>query len=189
MGKKSILLSPRDMNRDAMVSLEKLGLIHRLSPGNDTAGPASGDNLGRSIYESDPRFGGHKLIVATIDSPALRYFGCHLDCEDVWLIGMNSYRPLYFVFAIPLRDEFARRAGEGKLTAADFICLRARYNDPEASFFVVNKLVMHGEFVPSGTGPSPSFYVTEPTDMRIEAGSFGMHSIEVEDDGETWVVG
>ena len=186
---KRILLSPVDMDRDAMIRLEKLGLIHRLSPGNDTAGPVKGDNLGRSLYESDPRLGGHKLIVATIDSPTLRYFGCHVDCEDVWLIGSPDYRPLYFVFAIPLWDEFNRKAAAGSLTADDFICLRARYNDPEASFFVVNKLAVHGEFVPPGPGVSPSFYVTEPTNMRIEFASFGPHAIEVRDGGEAWTVG
>lgn len=189
MDKPPIRLVPEDMTRDAMLRMEKLGLIHRLAPGNDTADPVAGDNLGRSIYEGDAQFGGHKLIVATIDSPTLRYFGCHLDCEDVWLIGKDSYRPLYFVFAVPLRAEFERKAATGQLTAGDFICLRARYNDPEASFFVVNKLVMHGEFVPPGAGESPSFYVTEPTNLRIERGSFGPHSIAVRDAGDEWVVG
>lgn len=189
MDKLPILLVPEDMTRDAMIRLEKLGLIHRLAPGNDAASPEAGDNLGRSIYESDPRFGGHKLIVATIDSPTLRYFGCHLDREDVWLIGKDSYRSLYFVFAIPLHAEFEKKAAGGLLTADDFICLRVRYNDPEASFFVVNKLVMHGEFVPPGAGQPPSFYVTESANLRIERASFGRHAIHVRDAGIEWVVG
>ena len=189
MKNASILLSPVDMDKNAMIRLEALGLIHRLSPGNDVATPQAGDNLGRSLYESDPALGGHKLIVATIDSPTLRYFGCHIDYEDVFLIGSPDCRPMYFVFAIPLQEEFRRRAEEGSLAADHFICLRARYNDPEASFFTVNKLVMHGEFVPPGHGVSPSFYVTEPTGMRIEPGSFGNHTLEVRDEDKSWIVG
>ena len=168
-----IVLHPVDMNSVTMKSLEKDGLIHRIAPGADVAGAVDGTNLGRSIYESEPRFGGHKLIVATIGATTLRYFGCHEDCEDVWLLGLDSWKPMYFVFGRCLADEFKKKVAAGTLSADDMACVRVRYNDPEASFFAVNKYVPHGEFVVAGDGDNPSFYVTESTDLQVCPIAFG----------------
>jgi hypothetical protein len=168
-----IVLQPVDMNRETMISLERKGLIRRIAPGADVAGPVDGANLGRSIYESDPRFGGHKLIVATVGATTLRHFGYHEDCEDVWLLGLDSWKPMYFVFGNCLAEEFGKKISEGTLSADDLVCLRVRYNDPEASFFAVNKYVPHGEFVVPRDAPDPSFYVTEPTNLRVCPLSFG----------------
>lgn len=178
-----LLLHPVDMNRESMSMLEEKGMISRIAPGKDVAGPVDGTNLGRSLYESDERFGGHKLIVATIGATTLRYFGCHDDCEDVWLLGLDSWRPMYFVFATCLADEFAKKVAAGTLAASDLVCLRVRYNDPEASFFTVNKHVPHGEVVLPTEQPCPSFYVTESTNLEVIPVSFGDVAVEIHDNG------
>lgn len=183
MTEKTLVLRPVDMNRESMSMLEDKGLIHRIAPGKDVAGPVDGTNLGRSIYESGERFGGHKLITATIGATALRYFGCHEDNEDVWLLGLDSWRPLYFVVATCLMDEFAAKVRAGTLAAADFVCLRVRYNDPEASFFVMRRHVPHGEFVIPAAAPAPSFYVTESANLEIIPVSFGGYTVQVRGDG------
>ncbi|MDR3210440.1 MAG: hypothetical protein LBU79_00800 [Planctomycetota bacterium] len=178
---QSILqFKPVEMNREAMEGLERLGLIERLAPGRHQAGRVTEDNVGKSLYESQPRFGGHKLIVATIASPTLRYFGSHQDNEDVWLIGKDTYRPLYFFFATCLADEFAKRVAAGRLATEDLCCLRVRYNDPEASFFVVKKQVPHGECVLPGPGEPPSFYVSEATDLKIDPLGFADYRLEID---------
>ena len=177
----TLVLHPVDMNRENMARLEDKGLIHRIAPGKDVAGPVDGTNLGRSIYESEERFGGHKLIVATIGATVLRYFGCHDDCEDVWMLGQGSWRPLYFVVGTCQSDEFEAKVRAGTLSAADLVCLRARYNDPEASFFVMKKHVPHGEFVIPTAAPAPSFYVTESANLQIRPVSFGAYTVKVED--------
>lgn len=176
-----IVMHPVDMTADVMASLEDKGLIHRIAPGKDVAGPVDGTNLGRSIYESDERFGGHKLIVATIGATTLRYFGCHDDNEDVFLLGLDSWRPLYFVVATCLVDEFAAKVKAGTLAAGDLVCLRVRYNDPEASLFVMKKHVPHGEFVIPTAAPAPSFYVTESTNLLVKPVSFGYTVVEMHD--------
>lgn len=181
MSKNLLILHPVDMTRETMIKLEDKGLIHRIAPGNDVAGPVNGDNLGRSLYESDPAFGGHKLIVATIDAPFLRYFGCHDDNEDVWFLGRDTWRPLYFVVATCFVDEFADKVAANRLRESDLVCLRVRYNDPEASFFVMNKNVPHGEFILPTPAPSPSFYVAESTDLQIRPVSFGSVVVQVHD--------
>ncbi len=154
---RTIVLRPIDMTRDSMSMLEEKGLIHRLAPGKDVAGRVDGDNLGRSLYESDACFGGHKLIVATIGATTLRHFGHHDDNEDVWMLGLDSWRPLYFVVAACLVDEFEEKVRKNALSESDLVCLRVRYNDPEASFFIMKKHVPHGEFVIPAEAPAPSF--------------------------------
>lgn len=188
MSGKKLVLTPIDMTRDAMCALEDKGLIHRIAPGRDVAGPVDGDNLGRSIYDSDERFGGHKLIVATIGAVSLRYFGCHDDNEDVWLLGLDSWRPMYFVVAACLVDEFEAKVRDGSLSESDLVCLRVRYNDPEASFFVMKKHVPHGEFVIPTEAPAPSFYVTESTNLQIRPVSFGSVCVEVQDKNVSVIV-
>ncbi len=178
---KKIVLRSTDMNRESMSMLEEKGLIHRIAPGKDSAGPVDGDNVGRSLYESDQRFGGHKLIVATIGATRLRYFGCHDDNEDVWMLGMDTWRPLYFVVATCLVDEFEDKVKTGTLAEQDLVCLRARYNDPEASFFTMKKLVPHGEFVIPTDAGAPSFYVTESANLAIRPISFGESVVEFHD--------
>lgn len=181
MTEKSLVVRPVDMNQESMSMLEERGLIHRIAPGRDVAGPVDGANLGRSIYESGERFGGHKLIVVTIGATTLGAFGYHEDNEDVWLLGLESWRPLYFVVAICLADEFAARVSDGTLSEEDLVCLRVRYNDPEASFFVMKKHVPHGEFVIPTDAPAPSFYVTESTNLQIRPVSFGAITLEMRD--------
>ncbi len=185
---KRIVLQPVDMNRESMSMLEDKGLIHRIAPGKDVAGPVGDDNLGRSLYESEERFGGHKLIVATIGATKLRYFGCHDDNEDVWMLGLANWRPMYFVVATCLVDEFEAKAKDGLLTESDLVCLRARYNDPEASFFVMKKHVPHGEFVIPTIAAAPRFYVTESTNLVIRPVSFGQHVVEFHDQDITATV-
>ena len=181
MSAKSLVLSPVDMDRENMSRLETMGLIHRIAPGKDVAGPVDGDNLGRSIYESDARFGGHKLIAATIGATYLRYFGFHEDDEDVWLLGLDSWRPLYFVIGTCSAGNFTAKVRGGSLSESDFVCLRARYNDPEASFFVMKKFIPHGEFVVPTNAPPPTFYVTESANLEIVPVSFGSVAVKVRD--------
>ncbi|MDR0362667.1 MAG: hypothetical protein LBJ46_08315 [Planctomycetota bacterium] len=182
---QSLIVQAAEMNRETMSALEGKGLIHRIAPGKDVAGPVDGTNLGRPIYETDGRFGGHKLIVATIGATTLRHFGYHEEGEDVWLLGLDSWRPLYFVFATCLVDEFREKVRAGALAETNLVCLRARYNDPEASFYVVNKHVPHGEFVVPTAEPAPSFYVTESAGLQVLPLAFGSCSVRVRDGDRT----
>ncbi|MCC8180585.1 MAG: hypothetical protein LIP23_06730 [Planctomycetes bacterium] len=172
-----------------MMNLEAKGLIVRLAPGAHSAGEVGSDNVGKKLYQPDARYGAHMLQIATIGSPTLKYFGYHDAPEEVWMIGSDAARPLYFVIAVCMADSFRLKAAAGELEQSDFVCLRARYNDPESSFFIMNAGVPHGEFVLPGPADAPSFYVTEPENLAIQLIGFGSQTVAAAIDGNEIVVG
>ena len=176
---KPIRLKPVDMTPDVMRMLEDKGLIIRLCPNHHELAAAEGETLDESIYESDPAFGGHKLIAVTVNRTTFAAFGTHPDNEEFLLIGDPNTKPMYLVIALCLRDELDRKIGSGELSPEDFGCLRVRYNDPEVSFFTMGKDVPHGEAVAATPGRAASFYVTEPTDMGIDITDFGDYELTV----------
>ena len=154
------------MTPKLMAHLEELGLIIRLRPGGHDLAAQPGETLGESIYESADRYGPHKLIAVTVNRAEFAAFGTHPDNEEFLLIGNPDSQPLYLAVALCLRPEFEARFTTGRLTAADFVMIECRYNDPEASFFLMLAGVHHGEAIVSVAGkPAPSFYVTESRDL------------------------
>ena len=76
---------------------------------------------------------------------------------------------MYLAVALCMREEFNDKVATGRLTAADFVMIECRYNDPETSFFVMRAGVPHGEaIVPAPGKPAPSFYVTESRDLPLD---------------------
>ena len=169
---KTIRLKPVEMTPDAMQMLEDKGLIIRLCPNHHELPATEGETLDKSIYESDPALGGHKLITVTVNRPTLAAFGTHPDNEEFLLIGEPDTKPLCLVVALCFRNDLVRKITAGELSADDFVCLRVRYNDAEVSFFTMLKDVPHGEATADVPGRPPSFYVTEPTDMGIDLTDF-----------------
>jgi hypothetical protein len=176
---KIIHLTPTEMTPEAMQELEDRKLIIRLYPGHHVLHPKHNETLSASIYESEPRYGPHKLIVATINWYQLSGFGYHDDNEEFLLLGDPSTRPLYLVVARCKKDELEAKIQSSTLGADDFIALRVKYNDPLVSFFTMLKDVPHGEVTEDGSGRPPSFYVTEPRDMGIHLTDFGPYELRV----------
>lgn len=176
---KPIRLKPVEMTPDVMQMLEDKGLIIRLCPNHHELPAAKGETLDESIYESDPKLGGHKLITVTVNRATLAAFGTHPDNEEFLLIGDADTKPMYLVVALCLKDELTRKIRSGEVSAGDFVCLRVRYNDAEVSFFVMLRDVPHGEAVADVPGRPASFYVTEPTDMGADPTDFGEYELVV----------
>ena len=160
---------PVPMTCELMADLERRGLIIRLRPGGHDLAAQPGETLGESIYETADRYGPHKLIAVTVNRAEFAAFGTHPDNEEFLLIGNPDSQPMYLAVALCMREEFEDKVKTGRLTAADFVMIECRYNDPEASFFVMRAGVPHGEaIVPEAGKPPPSFYVTESRDLPLD---------------------
>ena len=123
------------------------GLIIRLRPGGHDLAAQPGETLGESIYETADRYGPHKLIAVTVNRAEFAAFGTHPDNEEFLLIGNPDSQPMYLAVALCMRQEFEHKVKTGRLTAADLVMIECRYNDPEASFFVMLAGVPHGEAI------------------------------------------
>ena len=182
MKKQTLTLKPVDMTEEIMQRLEEKGLITRLTPGRHRIPVEKHGCEGRSIYESDPKYGGHKLIVVACDRVEFSAFGAHEDNEEFLLIGGEQEKGLYLLVALCMQDEFQEKVESGTLSADDLICLRCRFNDPMVSFFTMKKGVPHGEATPKNDSRAPAtFYVTEPTELGLTPCDFGGFSLEIDD--------
>ena len=176
-----ITLHPVDMTPEIMQMLEDKGFIIRLWPGRPPLPAAPGHTANATIYASDPQYGPHKLIAVTINSTRVAGFGAHDDNEEFLLIGDPAAKPLYLVVALCLEDELKRKIAARQVSAADFVALRVRLNDPEVGFFTMLKGVPHGEACAAGPGMAPSFFVTEPRDLQGELTPFGEYELRIAD--------
>ncbi len=174
---KRIELTPVEMTPEVMKDLEERELIIRLCPGRHKLAPAPGETLGHTVYDSNPSYGGHKLLAVTVNRTSFAAFGTHPDNEEFLMIGSPDTKPMYLVIALCMKDDLARKISAGSLEPADFVCLTVKYNDPEVSFFTMLADVPHGEAVAGTAGDTPSFYVTEPSDMGIEFTDFGDYEL------------
>ena len=87
---------------------------------------------------------------------------------------------MYLAVALCMREEFEHKVKTGRLTAADFVMIECRYNDPETSFFVMLADVPHGEaIIPAAGKPAPSFYVTESRDLPLDVIDLRKHRLRV----------
>jgi len=165
-------LQPVAMTPARMRGLEQRGLIIRLCPGHHALPARPGQTLGKNIYVSAAQRGPHKLITVTVNCATLRAFGSHPDNEEFLLLGDPDTKPLYLVVARLRKKALARKIGAGRLTAADFVCLRVTFNEAQVSFFTMLADVPHGEAVAEVQGRAPSFYVAEPRDIGFEPTDF-----------------
>lgn len=177
----TIALAPVEMTPVMMEDLENRGLIIRLCPGHHAVAAPPGETIDTPIYESQERYGPHKLISVTVNRTTPAEFGTHPDNEEFLLIGDPDTKPIYVIIAIHLQEELNRKIRQRELAAADFVCLRARYNDAAVSFFTMLADVPHGEAVGETVGRAPSFYVTEPRDLPTELTEFGEYELRVAD--------
>jgi len=168
-----------EMTPAVMQDLEDRGAIIRLAPNRHTPSVAKGDNRDELIYQSDPAHGPHQLIAVTVDSPRFGNFGIHTDNEEFMLIGDPATKTMVIMVALCSQEELEQKAASGTLGASDFIALRAKYNDPEVSFFTMLKDIPHGEAAAEGEGKPGSFYVTEPGNMATHVTDFGDYDVRV----------
>ena len=165
---EDLAMTPVEMTPKVMQDLEDRGLIIRMRPGAHPLDAAPGETLGESLYESEDRFGPHKLITVTVNREEFASFATHPDNEEFLLIGNPNTKPMYLVVALCMREEFEEKVRSGMLTPKDLVLLRCKYNDPDVSFFVMIKNVPHGEAIVDADLPPATFYVTESRDLPVD---------------------
>ena len=172
-------LRPAEMTEDVMKELEERGLIIRLCPNHDELPAPPGETLWRLIYEPKDGYGPHRLITVTVNREEFAGFGSHPDNEEFLLIGDADTQPLFIVIALVSADELNEKISSRTLRTDDFIALRARFNDPRVSFFVMRAGVPHGEATADEGKRPPSFYVTESRDLPLDLTVFGDYRLKI----------
>ena len=169
MEKKRLALPVREMTPELMKEMESQGLIIRLAPRrHDIENAPEGETSWMSLYDGAEGYGPHKIIAITVNRMGFPGFGTHPDQEEFWLIGDNASIPMYILVARMKREEYEAKRDAGQLTEDDFYLLKAKYNDPEVSFFVMVSGVPHGEGILERGEKLPSFYVTESRDLPLD---------------------
>lgn len=177
MEKKNISLPVREMTQDLMETMEQEGLIIRLCPNRHDIETPEENTWYKALYEGAEGYGPHKIIALTVNREGFPGFGTHPDMEEFWLIGNNDAKPMYLLVARMEREAMEKKVKEHTLEADDFYLIKMKFNDPEVSFFVMNKGIPHGEGVFDKDGLSPSFYVTESRDLPLELCSLGDYQV------------
>lgn len=179
MKKETLRLSPVPMTAAVMADLEARNLIIRLGAHRHDLPSAPGQTLDRPVYKSAERYGPHMLISVTVNRVPFADFATHPDNEDFLMLGDPATKPLYLVVALMRRAELAAKIAAGTVTAADFVCLHVRWNDPEVSFFTMLADVPHGEAITAPEGRCPTFYVTEGRDLPNDLMDLGRYELAV----------
>ena len=179
--KKRLVIKPTDMHEAVMKDLEKKGLIIRLCPHNHDLEPEVNEALDEAIYIGKESTGPHKLITVTINRTSFSKFGIHQDNEEFLLIGDQNTKPMYLAIAYLDNASLNRKIKEETLCESDIIILKCRYNDPNASFFVMKAGVPHGEAIIDKDLPLPSFYVTEGRDTMTQITDWGNYQLVIDD--------
>ena len=169
MSQKVLKIPVREMTPELMQQMERENLITRICPGHDDIKDApEGETSWYALYEGKDEFGPHKIIAITVNRQGFPGFGTHKDQEEFWLIGHNDAMPMYILVARMQLEEYLKKVQQGTLTEDDFYMLKAKYNDPEVSYFIMHTGVPHGEGIFDRGGKLPSFYVTESRDLPLD---------------------
>lgn len=167
----------REMTHELMDELENKGLILRLYPSHHRNIVDLDKSVGKDIYISSKKAGAHKLLSVTINRTDFSAFGMHDENEEVLLIGGEGEKDLFILFGLGTWDSFMKKKKEKTLCEDDFICVHCKYNDPFVSFFTICKGVLHGEAVAGEMGMPATFYVTEPSDIKLMIFPFNNYKI------------
>lgn len=176
----TLILKPVMATVEIMKDLERQGIIRRICPGKDVLAVERGQSRWTEIYSAQDRFGPHKLIAVTINSTEPVNFSYHSDPEDFMLIDRPADADLILTIALSNHEALAEKIAAGTLSAADFICLCCKANDPELSFFTMNPFYAHVETCSAESDNPPSFYVGESKNLDENRVDFGGYRIAIQ---------
>jgi hypothetical protein len=172
---KPILATP-----SIMEGLEKKGIITRLRPGAHELQANKGVSTHKSLYESDDKFGPHKLITVTINSCHPERFLYHNDNEDFMILDHLDREALVITIAVDHYDLLNQKIKNKTLSSSDFISLILEPNNPEISFFTMHKGYAHVETCLLESEKPPSFYVSECRDLDENFIDFKTYQLDIE---------
>ncbi len=160
-----LILAPVPATEKTMDWLEERGVIRRILPGRDSQKTPAGTIAVKTIYNSHPSFGSHKLIAVTVNQAVPTRLTAHPDREDFLLIGDALATAMILTVSLlplaALQEKIASRTLDG----SDLLALLCRMNDPQTSFFTMNPEYPHAETCIASSDTPPSFYVSEPSGL------------------------
>ena len=176
-----ILIKPQIMNEKIMNELEERGLIVRLIPSRDIHRLHVNKDEGKGdyLYKSDINYGSHSLVNCAIDNELFYSFGTHPDNEEFLLLGGINEKKMFLLISLISKEELDIKIKLNSLSDKDFVCLECVFNDPNLSFFVMNKEVPHGE-CSKGFGRPTTFYVTEGSQLPLIRTKFNDYQIDID---------
>ncbi len=177
---KRITLQPQPISKGLLEHLEDKGLIQMFRPTELTLNPPAGTNVGESLYESDEKYGPHKLIAVGINNHNVA-LGFHPDNEEFLLPYYDSsVKPVYLVISYLPEEEIRAKDRENSLSAKDFVCLSLYPAPRGAEMFTVLGGTVHCEVTKPGEGEIGCFFVTESRDLPVISVDLEKTMIDVE---------
>lgn len=157
----NIILKPVDITEDIMKMLEEKNLIFRLSPDKHLRKAKKETTEVLEIYSSDSKYGGHKLIDVAVNNVNLKNLIYHSENEEFLIIDSEESENLVITMALIDKFELEEKIINKTLCKEDFISFICKKNNPNLSFFTMNKFIPHGETALRESLKPPGFFVTE----------------------------
>ncbi len=176
---KSIRLRAQRATPELMLELEQRGLLRRLVPSGEVAGVMEGEKVAERVELGAEGNGPWQMLVVACNRSRLTYLAAHSDAECWLFFDEPDTKPLLYIVATCRLAEFREKAAAGTLSAADFVALELRPNDPQTSYFTVPGGVLHDELTYAGPGRGPVFWVPEPSRMEHTRVELDGYEIEV----------
>lgn len=172
-------LHPKIGTPELLDELEVKGVIRRIYPNRDILDVKMGESKHVSIYESQSKYGPHKLIAVTINQMQPTTLTYHSDDEDFMLLGASK-TPMVLIVSLDYHDVLEEKIRLKKLSEDDFISIVVPFNDPYMSFFTMRAGYAHVETCLYESMDPPSFYVGECRDLDENRIDFKDYEICVE---------
>ncbi|GAU77871.1 hypothetical protein [Fusibacter sp. 3D3] len=174
-----LVLEPIPVTEEILLNLENRGIINRICPGHDPLSVQLGESKFDTVYQTDAKWGPHKLICVTINKAEPVNFLFHSDREDFMLIDFEDTAPLVLTMCLHSKDILNDKIQSGTLSEQDFISIICAKNHLFFSFFTMNPYFAHVETCLSESDKPPSFYVSEPRDLDENLIDLGKYTLEI----------
>ncbi len=158
-----------DASYNVMAMLEDMKLINRFFPSKEMYNSIDDNDRIETEYISDPCYGSHKLICIRKNTTELN-LTAHPDNEEILLINPSEFKfkPLYFIIGLEKHLLLEEKIRTNTISPDNILAIKMKYNDPETSFFTVLRGTPHWEATCVGEGLAPVFFVTEPSDLKMD---------------------
>lgn len=165
---KTIFLKPTKATPQIFSSLEKRNLIKTFKPTKKVLNVKPGHGAVDVLYSSAPQFGTHKLICVGLNITNIK-LNYHPENEEFIIVKntKDKVKPLFLIIGLQKYNILEKKAKNGKLSSKDFLALRLEYNNPKTGIFTMLKYTPHCEITLPGNTAHPYFFVTEPTDIKM----------------------
>lgn len=176
----NLRLKATKATEEIMQMLEDIGIITRLKPGAHDLNVQYKESRHKSLYESDSRFGPHKLITVTINDDQINHLIYHNDNEDFMILDGHDKEALILTICLLDQRILTEKINNQSLSEKDFIALDIEANNPFISFFTMHKGYAHVETCGRVSDRPPSFYVTESRDLDENIVDFKPYKLSIE---------